>query len=77
MCTPGEVKQTCWCKEKKKEVLPRLELGSLDSKSKVLTITPQDQAYLSAVHIAIRTIPQGSEYRQYTPRLFESRIVVA
>ena len=27
----------------KKQVLPRLELGSLDSKSKVLTITPQDQ----------------------------------
>ena len=29
--------------EKKNQVLPRLELGSLDSKSKVLTITPQDQ----------------------------------
>ena len=30
-------------KEKKKEVPPRLELGSLDSKSKVLTITPWDR----------------------------------
>lgn len=28
---------------KKKEVPPRLELGSLDSKSKVLTITPRDR----------------------------------
>ena len=27
---------------KKKEVPPRLELGSLDSKSRVLTITPWD-----------------------------------
>ena len=32
-------------KKKKNEVLPRLELGSLDSKSKVLTITPQDRPH--------------------------------
>ena len=33
-------KKKMWGKKKKSEVPPRLELGSLDSKSKVLTITP-------------------------------------
>ena len=32
-----------YVKVKKVEVPPRLELGSLDSKSRVLTITPWDQ----------------------------------
>ena len=30
------------------ELLPRLELGSLDSKSKVLTITPQNQLLINS-----------------------------
>ena len=37
-------------KKKKNEVLPRLELGSLDSKSKVLTITPQDRAHWQSMN---------------------------
>ena len=39
----------CICGQKfmKKEVPPRLELGSLDSKSRVLTITPWDLSHLS------------------------------
>ena len=32
----------------KNEVPPRLELGSLDSKSRVLTITPWDRALAGA-----------------------------
>ena len=31
----------------KKEVLPRFELGLLDSESRVLTVTPQDQVLLA------------------------------
>ena len=34
----------------KNEVLPRFELGSLDSKSRVLTITPQDQLNFAATN---------------------------
>ena len=30
-----------------KEVLPRFELGVLDSESRVLTVTPQDHMHLS------------------------------
>ena len=34
--------------QKEAEVPPRLELGSLDSESKVLTITPWDQGQMEA-----------------------------
>ena len=58
-------------KKKKDEVPPRLELGSLDSKSKVLTITPRDPATLAIVNTA-------SIIHCMTPLyLLESRIVVA
>lgn len=54
----------------KNEVLPRFELGSLDSKSKVLTITPQDRRwggehYLLSINHSTHT------------HLFESLMVVA
>ena len=57
-------------KGKKNEVLPRLELGSLDSKSKVLTITPQDQ-HMQPVHYT------AVLYHLYVNYLLESLMVVA
>ena len=38
----------------KKKVPPRLELGSLDSKSKVLTITPWDLTYYDSINKSIK-----------------------
>ena len=40
---------------KKKEVPPRLELGSLDSKSRVLTITPWDLHNIVFINIILCT----------------------
>ena len=47
-------------REKKLKVPPRFELGSLDSKSRVLTITPWDRSHKQAKKIAIkrRLLPQ-------------------
>ncbi len=45
-------------KLKQKKVLPRLELGSLDSKSKVLTITPQDHMENLCVYTCVH-VTQG------------------
>ena len=43
------------CKEEEKnEVPPRFELGSLDSKSRVLTITPWDQREQSVAFAPIK-----------------------
>ncbi len=41
-------------RNKKKQVPPRFELGSLDSKSKVLTITPWDLTYYCSINKSIK-----------------------
>ena len=40
----------------KEEVPPRFELGSLDSKSRVLTVTPWDHAFVMAISSSVESM---------------------
>ena len=47
------------------QVPPRFELGSLDSKSRVLTITPWNLAYISHVKNKVRKLDKARELQNY------------
>ncbi len=52
----------------KEEVLPRFELGSLDSESKVLTITPLDQLQLNSCTLKLIIQNYSNEFNFHQRR---------